>query len=262
MLSIKSMVKKFHEGTVNEMNLFEHFSLDIAEGDFITVIGSNGAGKSTLLNLIAGDLAVDEGEISYCGETITSLTNYQRAKFMSRVFQDPSLGVSPSMTILENLSMAWNRSKHPFSKGVRKKQRDLFKEVLKACELGLEEMLDKRVSLLSGGQKQALSLIMAIIHQPKILLLDEHTAALDPHTAHKILEITERLVLRDSVTTIMITHNMNDAIRYGNRLLMLDKGKLILDLDVEEKKNMTSEMLIEQFKRLKIEELEDRFLLV
>jgi putative tryptophan/tyrosine transport system ATP-binding protein len=263
MLKIKSLDKSFHIGTVNETRVFDDFSLTIEEGDFITVIGSNGAGKSTLLNLISGDLEIDSGNLIYEGEDVGKTTNFERAKYMSRVFQDPSMGVSPSMTILENLSMAWNKNnRNPFSKGIRTKQREYFKEILKECELGLEDMLDKQVNHLSGGQKQALSLIMAIIHQPKILLLDEHTAALDPNTAHKILEITERLVRRDSVTTMMITHNMNDAIKYGNRLLMLDKGKIILDLDSDEKQKMTSEKLIEHFKQLKVKEIEDRFVLV
>lgn len=263
MLEIKSLVKSFKQDLIEEVRIFDGLNLTINRGDFITIIGSNGAGKSTLLNLIAGNLPVDDGQILYLGKDISFVPNYKRSLFTSYVHQDPSKGVAPNMTLLENLSMAWNKNNpNPFSRGVRKKEISFFKEQLAVCDLGLEEMMDQKVKLLSGGQRQAVSLIMAILHKPSILLLDEHTAALDPQTAHKILSITDQIVKEHRVTTLMVTHNMQDALTLGNRLLMLDHGKVILDLGKEEKVQYTPQMLIEQFKRIKKDALEDRLVLV
>ena len=262
MLQIKSLKKVFKHEFDLEQTIFNNFSLTVNDSDFITIIGSNGAGKSTLLNLIAGTLSPDEGEILYKGTNIEHLPNYKRSSFISYVHQDPSLGVAPNLTLLENLSMAWNkRNQNPLSRGIRKKEIGMFKEKLALCDLGLENMLDKRVKTLSGGQRQAVSLIMSILHKPSILLLDEHTAALDPATAVKILSMTRQLVDTSRVTTLMVTHNMQQALEYGNRLLMLDQGKIILDVQGKEKESLTPKDLIEQFNQLKMSSLSDRLVL-
>ncbi|MEW8957116.1 ABC transporter ATP-binding protein, partial [Clostridium sp.] len=213
MLNIKSIEKKFNKGTLNETTLFNNFDLEINKGDFITIVGSNGAGKSTLLNIISGALDVDSGNIVLEGKDITTLKEHKRSKFIARVFQDPTKGTSPSMTILENLSLAENKGKRfGFSLGVNKKRIEDFKEQLSILNLGLEDKIHTKVGMLSGGQRQALSLLMATLKTPQVLLLDEHTAALDPKTSENIIELTDKIVKEKQITTIMITHNLNHAI--------------------------------------------------
>lgn len=249
LLQIRNLSKIFNRGTVNESILFDNLSLTIYDGDFITIIGSNGAGKSTLLNIISGNTSFDDGEIILNKNNISRLPEHKRTKFIGRVFQDPSSGVAPSMTILENLSMAYNKGKKfGLSFGATKKERSLFKELLKEYSIGLEEKLDVKVGSLSGGQRQALSLVMASISKPSVMLLDEHTAALDPSMSSIVLDLTSRVVNENNMTTLMITHDMSDAIRLGNRLIMLHRGKIILDICGEAKKKLTTETLLEYFK--------------
>lgn len=251
MLQIQNLSKTFHRNTINEKTIFSNFKVDINKGDFITVIGSNGAGKSTLLNLISGAIHADEGNIILNKKDLIQLPEHKRSKIISRVFQDPSLGTSPSMTILENLSMAVNKGKKiNLSMGVCKEDIPRFKEVLSQLSLGLENMIDTKVGMLSGGQRQALSLVMATISNPDLLLLDEHTAALDPKTSERIVELTEKIVLDKNITTLMVTHNLHQAINQGNRLLMLHQGKIILDIKGEEKKSLTIEKLLSYFDKI------------
>lgn len=260
MLKIQSIHKGFNQGTVNETNIFNNFNLNINQGDFVTIVGSNGAGKSTLLNIISGALEPDSGRIILEGKDITRLPEHKKSQYMSRVFQDPTKGTSPSMTILENLSLADNKGKcFGLSFGVNKKKVESFKEQLSILNLGLEDKLDTKVGLLSGGQRQALSLLMATLNTPKILLLDEHTAALDPKTSETIINLTNSIVKEKNITTIMITHNLNHAIAYGNRLLMMHRGEAILDIKEKEKCFLTKNMLIEEFNKMTFkEELSDR----
>lgn len=256
MLQIKNLYKVFNKNTVNENKVFDGLSLKVNKGDFITIIGSNGAGKSTLLNIISGTIPVDSGNIILGEKDISKLPEYKCNKFIGRVFQDPSKGTSPSMTILENMSMAYNKGKKfGFSLGVNKKKVPYFKELLSKLELGLEDKLYTKVGLLSGGQRQALSLIMIAMSNPKMLLLDEHTAALDPKTSAKIIEITESIVKENNITTLMITHNLNHAITLGNRLIMLHHGKVVLDIKGDEKKSLTIEKLLKLFESNKGEDL-------
>lgn len=251
MLRIRNLSKIFNKGTVNESILFDNLSLTINDGDFITIIGSNGAGKSTLLNIISGNTELDEGQITLNDRDITMLPEYKRTKFIGRVFQNPSSGVSPSMTVLENLSMAYSKgNKFGLSFGATKKERSLFKELLKEYSLGLEEKLDVKLGALSGGQRQALSLVMASLSKPSLMLLDEHTAALDPSMSSKVLELTSQIVNENKMTTLMITHDLNDAISLGNRLIMLHRGKIILDIYGDEKKSLTTESLLDYFKNV------------
>ena len=255
MLKVSNVSKTFNPGTVNEKRALDNFSITINEGDFITVIGGNGAGKSTLMNAIAGVWKVDEGSIEIDGEDVTSLPEHKRAKFLGRVFQDPMLGTAATMEIQENLALAKRRGlTRTLKPGITKAEVAEYKEMLKILDLGLEERLTTKVGLLSGGQRQALTLLMATLKQPKLLLLDEHTAALDPKTAAKVLEITEKIVTRDKLTTLMITHNMRDAIAHGNRLIMLNEGKVILDISGEEKKNLTVSELLKKFELVSGEE--------
>jgi len=248
MLKVSNVSKTFNPGTVNEKLALDNFSITINEGDFITVIGGNGAGKSTLMNAIAGVWKVDEGTIEIDGEDVTSLPEHKRAKYLGRVFQDPMLGTAATMEIQENLALAKRRGlKRTLKAGITKSEVSEYKEMLKILDLGLEDRLTTKVGLLSGGQRQALTLLMATLKQPKLLLLDEHTAALDPKTAAKVLEITDKIVTRDKLTTLMITHNMKDAISHGNRLIMLNEGKIILDISGEEKKNLTVSDLLKKF---------------
>ena len=260
MLKIKSINKSFNKGTVNETSIFNNFNLDINKGDFISIVGSNGAGKSTLLNIISGALELDSGNIILEGKDITSLKEHKKSKFISRVFQDPTKGTSPSMTILENLSLADNKgSRFGLSLGVNKKKIDEFKNHLSILNLGLEDKIDTKVGMLSGGQRQALSLLMATLNTPKILLLDEHTAALDPKTSETIINLTNSIVKEKKITTIMITHNLNHAIKFGNRLIMMHGGEKILDIGKSEKRNLTKNALIEEFNKITFkEELSDR----
>lgn len=263
MLEIKGICKTFNPGTINEKKALNGIDLTLNEGDFVTVIGGNGSGKSTLLNMIAGVYPVDCGTIKIDDVEVTKLPEYKRAKYLGRVFQDPMNGTAADMQIDENLALANRRgSNRTLRPGISKKERAQYKELLKALDLGLEDRLTSKVGLLSGGQRQALTLIMATLKKPKLLLLDEHTAALDPKTAAKVLNLTQEIVGRDNLTTIMITHNMADAIRIGNRLIMMNNGKIIFDVSGEEKKQLTTADLLEKFKISAGEELSnDRMLL-
>lgn len=248
MLEVKSIYKTFNPGTVNAKTALNGLSLTMEDGDFVTVIGGNGAGKSTLLNAIAGTWFVDEGQIFIDGIDVTKIPEHKRAKYLGRVFQDPMTGTAATMGIEENLALAKRRGqKRTLRPGIKKSEREEYIELLKILDLGLENRLTSKVGLLSGGQRQALTLLMATMQQPKLLLLDEHTAALDPKTAAKVLQTTEMMVQKYNLTTLMITHNMRDAIRYGNRLIMLKDGQVILDIRGEEKKNLTVEDLLHKF---------------
>ena len=251
MLEIKNIYKTFNPGTINEKVALNGLSLKLNEGDFVTVIGGNGAGKSTMLNAVAGVWPVDEGQIIIDGR----LSEYKRAAYLGRVFQDPMTGTAATMGIEENLALAKRRGKTRFLRsGITKAEREEYKELLKILNLGLEDRLTSKVGLLSGGQRQALTLLMATLQKPKLLLLDEHTAALDPKTAAKVLDITDRIVNRDHLTTLMITHNMKDAIAHGNRLIMMMNGKIILDIQGEEKKKLTVKQLLDKFEEASGEE--------
>ena len=248
MLELYQVCKTFNPGTVNEKLALNHLSLTLEEGDFATVIGGNGAGKSTMLNAISGVWPVDEGAIRIGGVDVTDLPEHRRALYLGRVFQDPMVGTAANMTIEENLALAARRGeKRTLRWGIKKSEREQFRELLKPLDLGLEDRLTAKVGLLSGGQRQALTLLMASLKKPKVLLLDEHTAALDPKTAAKVLETTERIVRRDKLTTLMITHNMRDAIAHGNRLIMMDSGQIVADIRGEEKQNLTVQDLLDKF---------------
>jgi putative ABC transport system ATP-binding protein len=263
MLEIKGVYKTFNPGTVNEKHALNGIDLTLNEGDFVTVIGGNGAGKSTMLNMIAGVYPVDCGTITIDGQDVTKLPEFKRAKFLGRVFQDPMTGTAADMQIIENLALASRRGKfRTLAPGVTKKEKAGYIELLSSLDLGLESRLTSKVGLLSGGQRQAITLLMATLKKPKLLLLDEHTAALDPKTAHKVLELTTEIVAKNNLTTIMITHNMKDAIAIGNRLIMMNDGKIIYDISGEEKKKLTTADLLEKFKITSGGELDnDRMLL-
>ncbi len=249
MLEIKNVFKTFNPGTVNEKHALNGINLTLNEGDFVTVIGGNGAGKSTMLNMVAGVYPVDSGSIVIDGVDVTKLPEHKRAKYIGRVFQDPMTGTAADMQIVENLALASRRGKfRTLKQGVTKKEKAHYAEILKTLDLGLETRLTSKVGLLSGGQRQAITLLMATLKKPKVLLLDEHTAALDPKTAAKVLELTTEIVEEHNLTTIMITHNMKDAIAIGNRLIMMNDGKIIYDVSGEEKKNLTTADLLEKFK--------------
>ena len=248
MLDIQNISKTFNAGTVNEKTALDGLSLHLNEGDFVTVIGGNGAGKSTMLNAVAGVWPVDSGKILIDGMDVTRLSEHQRASYIGRVFQDPMTGTAATMQIEENLALAARRGKRrTLHIGITRQEREEYRELLKTLDLGLESRLTARVGLLSGGQRQALTLLMATMNRPKLLLLDEHTAALDPKTAAKVLEATEKIVQRDHLTTLMITHNMRDAIDHGNRLIMMYEGQIALDISGEEKKKLTVEDLLAKF---------------
>ncbi len=248
MLDIQAIHKTFNAGTVNEKAALRGVSLHLDEGDFVTVIGGNGAGKSTLLNTVAGTYFPDEGSITIGGVDVTRLPEHKRAKYIGRVFQDPMTGTAATMQIEENLALAKRRgSRRTLRRGITRAEREEYRELLKILDLGLEDRLTAKVGLLSGGQRQALTLLMASLVKPKLLLLDEHTAALDPKTAAKVLEATEKIVQRDHLTTLMITHNMRDAIDHGNRLIMMYEGQIALDISGEEKKKLTVEDLLAKF---------------
>ena len=250
MLELKNIYKTFNPGTINEKVALNGLNLTLNEGDFVTVIGGNGAGKSTMLNAVAGTWFVDEGQILIDGTDVTKLPEHKRAASLRRVFQDPMTGTAATMGIEENLAHAKRRGKlRSLRSGITKAEREEYRELLKVLGLGLEDRLTSKVGLLSGGQRQALTLLMATLKKPKLLLLDEHTAALDPKTAAKVLEITEMIVNRDHLTTLMITHNMQDAIAHGNRLIMMMEGKIILDIQGEEKKQLTVRNLLDQFEK-------------
>ena len=250
MLQIIDIFKTFNAGTINEKKALQGVSLHLEPGDFVTVIGGNGAGKSTLMNSVSGAYPVDEGQIIIDGHDVTGLPEYKRAKLIGRVFQDPMMGTAATMQIEENMALAARRGKiRTLRPGITKKERAYYKEQLKILDLGLEDRLTAKVGLLSGGQRQALTLLMAALQKPKLLLLDEHTAALDPKTAAKVLDATQKIVEKDNLTTLMITHNMRDAIAYGNRLIMMYDGRIVVDVSGEEKKKLTVEQLLDLFSR-------------
>lgn len=248
MLELNNIYKTFHAGTVNKKRAINGVSLKLEDGDFVTVIGGNGAGKSTILNLIAGVFPVDEGNIRLNDIDLTHLPEHKRAKYLGRVFQDPMMGTAATMGIEENLALAYRRGQsRGLGSGISSKERQLYQEKLAALGLGLEDRMTSKVGLLSGGQRQALTLLMATLKKPDLLLLDEHTAALDPKTADKVLQLTDELVSRDKLTTLMVTHNMKNAIQYGNRLIMMDAGRIVVDISGEEKKKLTVRDLLEKF---------------
>lgn len=263
MLEINDIHKTFNPGTITEKKALKGVSITLDEGDFVTVIGGNGAGKSTLLNHIAGVYVPDSGSIFLDGEDITNTKEHIRAKYLGRVFQDPMRGTAASMEIEENLALAYRRGKRRgLSWGISNREKAEFKDALKLLDLGLEDRMNAKVGLLSGGQRQALTLLMATLQKPKVLLLDEHTAALDPKTAHKVLELTKYFVVRDNLTTFMVTHNMSNAITYGNRLIMMLDGKIVYDVKGEEKKNLKVSDLLAKFQSISTdgEALSDRML--
>ena len=248
MLKLTNVTKTFNPGTITEKKAIRGIDLVLQDGDFVTVIGGNGAGKSTLLNLIAGVHYTDTGSIELDDMNLTGKHEYVRAKYLGRVFQDPMMGTAANMEIEENLAMAMRRGKkRGLSWHIKNSEKELYKEKLSLLDLGLENRMTAKVGLLSGGQRQALTLLMATLQKPKLLLLDEHTAALDPKTAKKVLELTEHFVNKDHLTTFMVTHNMKDALRYGNRLIMMMEGKVVFDVSGEEKKKLTVEDLLEKF---------------
>lgn len=248
LLQIRDLTKIFGEGTINEKIALKDVSLELKDGDFVTVIGNNGAGKSTLLNCIAGVYPVDKGNIALGGSDITKMPEHKRARQIGRVFQDPLRGTAFDMTIEENLAIASAKNKtRGLQLGITKKDRDDFRRSLALLEMGLEDKMTQKVKLLSGGQRQALTLFMAVIAEPRLLLLDEHTAALDPAAAAKVLELTQKFSARDNMCTLMITHNMKDALTYGNRTILMQDGRIVMDIAGEEREKMTVEKLIEKF---------------
>lgn len=261
MLTIEDVHMTFFPGTLNARVALSGVSLELAPGDFVTVIGSNGAGKSTLLNVVAGTLRADSGAVRIDGRDVTRLSDHQRARYIGRVFQNPAAGTAPHMTIEENLAMALERGKRRGLRlGVTNAKRARFREELKALEQGLDTRLGDWVSLLSGGQRQALSLLMATFSEPKILLLDEHTAALDPQRAALVTRLTAEIVERFGLTTLMVTHNMDQALKLGNRLIMMHEGRIVLDLDSEAKSKMTAKGLLAEFEKVKGDALDDSLL--
>ncbi|KYG25559.1 ABC transporter ATP-binding protein [Alkalihalobacillus trypoxylicola] len=258
MLNIEQLSITFNEGTPDEKKALANINLSLTPGQFVTIIGSNGAGKSTLMNMISGSLMPDVGDVKIAGNKVTFEPEYKRARLIGRVFQDPMAGTAPSMTIEENLALAYSRNKKRTLKfGVTKNRKDLFVEHLKTLNLGLENRLYAKVGLLSGGERQALSLLMATFTEPKILLLDEHTAALDPSRAELITNLTKEIVEAHQLTTLMVTHNMQQALDLGNRLIMMDKGQIILDVNEEEKKGLTIEKLLQEFQRIRGTQMEN-----
>lgn len=250
MLEIQEIWKTFNAGTVNEKQALRGVSLTLRDGDFCTVIGGNGAGKSTMLNAVAGTWTVDGGSIQIGGVDVTRLPEYKRAPYIGRVFQDPMLGTAPTMQILENLALAARRGqRRKLTWGVTRAEKERYQAMLKNLDLGLEDRLTSKVGLLSGGQRQALTLLMASLRKPKLLLLDEHTAALDPKTAAKVLELSDRIVAENGLTTMMVTHNMKDAIAHGNRLIMMFNGRIVVDVAGEEKRQLTVPQLLELFEK-------------
>ena len=263
MLKIENVVKTFNPGTVNEKVALNGLNLHLKQGEFVTVIGGNGAGKSTMLNAVAGVWGVDSGKITIGGVDVTGLPEFQRAKYIGRVFQDPMMGTAATMQIEENLALAARRGqKRTLRPGITRAEREEYREQLKILDLGLEDRMTAKVGLLSGGQRQALTLLMATLRQPQLLLLDEHTAALDPKTAAKVLEATQKIVERSNLTTMMITHNMRDAIAYGNRLIMMYEGHIVVDISGEQKQKLTVEQLLNLFSQASgSDEADDKLLL-
>ena len=263
MLELREIYKTFNPGTINEKRALNGVSLTLADGDFVTVIGGNGAGKSTLLNAVAGVWPVDSGTIAIDGIDVTSLPEHKRARYIGRVFQDPMMGTAATMQIEENLALALRRgSPRTLRPGITRSEREQYREMLKVLDLGLEDRLTAKVGLLSGGQRQALTLLMATLQKPKLLLLDEHTAALDPKTAAKVLELSDRIVAENELTTMMVTHNMKDAIVHGNRLIMMYDGNIVIDVSGEEKKKLTVPDLLDLFSKVSgSDEADDKMLL-
>lgn len=255
MLKIDNIRKVFNPGTINEKVALDGVNLTLEEGEFVTVIGGNGAGKSTTLNAVAGVWPVDSGKIFIGGDDVTKLSEHRRAKYLGRVFQDPMTGTATTMSIEENMAIAARRGRsRGLSWGITKAEREKYREMLATLNLGLEDRLTSKVGLLSGGQRQAITLLMASIQKPKLLLLDEHTAALDPKTAAKVLEISDKIISENHLTAMMVTHNMRDAIAHGNRLIMMHEGKVILNIAGEEKKKLTVQDLLSQFEKVSGEE--------
>ena len=255
MLEIKDIYKTFNAGTINERKALQGVSLKLEDGDFVTVIGGNGAGKSTMLNAVAGVWPVDSGSIIIDDVDVTGMPEHKRAKFLGRVFQDPMNGTAATMQIDENLAMAYRRGKRRTLKwGIKKEEREKYYEMLKQFDLGLENRMTAKVGLLSGGQRQALTLLMATLQRPHLLLLDEHTAALDPKTAAKVLELSQKIIAEENLTAMMVTHNMRDAITYGNRLVMMNEGRIVIDIKGEDKKKLTVEDLLQKFEEVSGEE--------
>lgn len=263
MLELKNICKTFNPGTINAKVALNHLNLTLKNGDFCTVIGGNGAGKSTMLNAVAGVFTVDSGSIVIDGQDVTRLPEHKRASLLGRVFQDPMMGTAPTMQIEENLALAARRGQRRGLKwGITAVERADYKELLRSLDLGLEDRMTAKVGLLSGGQRQALTLLMAALKRPKLLLLDEHTAALDPKTAAKVLTLSDQIVEENGLTTLMITHNMKDAIQHGNRLIMMDAGRVVVDISGEEKKKLTVPDLLALFSRASgSEEADDKLLL-
>ena len=248
MLELINIKKAFNRGTINEKKALNGVNIKLDDGDFVTIIGGNGAGKSTTLNAIAGVWPVDEGSIIINGKNVTGLSEHQRAKYIGRVFQDPMTGTAATMEIQENLALAKRRGEGRFLKwGITRREREEYHELLKMLDLGLEDRMSSKVGLLSGGQRQALTLLMATLKKPQILLLDEHTAALDPKTAAKVLQLSDEIIAKNHLTAMMVTHNMANAIEYGNRLIMMNDGKIIYDVKGEEKKKLTVDDLLQKF---------------
>ena len=258
MLVLNQVHKTFNIGTINEKPALRGVSLTLNDGDFVTVIGGNGAGKSTMLNAVAGVWPIDQGSISIDGIDVTGLPEYKRAKYLGRVFQDPMTGTAATMEIQENLALAARRGqKRGLKWGITKAERDKYHEILKELDLGLEDRMSSKVGLLSGGQRQALTLLMAALQKPKVLLLDEHTAALDPKTAAKVLELSDKIIAENHLTAMMVTHNMRDAIAHGNRLIMMNEGQVALDISGDEKKSLTVEDLLMKFEQASGETFDD-----
>lgn len=248
MLDLVNIKKTFNPGTIHEKKALNGVNLHLDDGDFVTIIGGNGAGKSTTLNAIAGVWPVDNGSITIDGINVTGIPEFKRAKYLGRVFQDPMTGTAATMEIQENLALATRRGKgRGLCWGITKAEKEKYRELLKMLDLGLEDRMEAKVGLLSGGQRQALTLLMATLQKPKLLLLDEHTAALDPKTAQKVLEISDRIIKENNLTAMMVTHNMKDAIAHGNRLIMMHEGKIVLNIAGEEKKKLTVEDLLRKF---------------
>lgn len=263
MLDIRNVTKIFNAGTVNERKALDNISLSMSDGDFVTVIGGNGAGKSTLLNCIAGVYPVDEGTIMVDNIKLDRLPEYKRAKYLGRVFQDPMMGTAADMGIQENLALAWRRgNRRTLRWGIMDKEKELYRKLLASLDLGLEDRMAAKVGLLSGGQRQALTLLMATLNAPKMLLLDEHTAALDPKTARKVLELSDQFIKKEKLTTLMVTHNMRAALQYGNRLIMMNEGTILLDISGEEKAKLRIDDLLRLFEKAGADEfMNDRMLL-